>query len=148
MSFQDDVYEDEYVYDDQSEPIDIENENQIISGNYEFLVKDEIEKEREKKIEEFKEYSSLTSSQAELVLINYNWNIEILMNDWFDKMQKIKESSGLSQTKESQKKIKEFYKKNKNIPPNYCLICYTEIDKGDETSLDCKHQFCSDCFTN
>ena len=104
MSFQDDVYEDEYVYDDQSEPIDIENENQIISGNYEFLVKDEIEKEREKKIEEFKEYSSLTSSQAELVLINYNWNIEILMNDWFDKMQKIKESSGLSQTKESQKK--------------------------------------------
>lgn len=49
MSFQDDVYEDEYVYDDQSEPIDIENENQIISGNYEFLVKDEIEKEREKK---------------------------------------------------------------------------------------------------
>ena len=47
-----------------------------------------------KEINIIREYSSLTSSQAELVLINYNWNIEILMNDWFDKMQKIKESSG------------------------------------------------------
>ncbi len=106
MSYQDDYEDlnyDDYAYDDQSEPIDIENNNNIFSTNYEFLVKDEIEKERENKIEEFKEFSSLNSSQAELVLINYNWNIEILMNDWFEKMQKIKESSGLCQTKESKK---------------------------------------------
>jgi hypothetical protein len=92
MSYQDDYEDlnyDDYAYDDQSEPIDIENNNNIFSTNYEFLVKDEIEKERENKIEEFKEFSSLNSSQAELVLINYNWNIEILMNDWFEKMQKI-----------------------------------------------------------
>ena len=146
MSYEDDEgmdYNDEEYYD-QSEPIDIENDNHLM-GNYEFLMKDEIERERNKKIEEFKEYSSLSSTQVELILINYNWNIELLMNDWFDKIQSIKENSGIAQTKESLKKIKEFFKKNK-IEPNSCLICYTEIDKGDEISLECNHKFCSDCF--
>ena len=73
-------------------------------GNYEFLMKDEIEREKNKKIEEFKEYSSIPSPQVELILINYNWNIEILMNDWFDIIQNIKENSGISQTKERKKK--------------------------------------------
>lgn len=147
MSYEDEDYMnyDEDYYD-QSEPIDAENGHNII-GNYEFLMKDEIERERNKKIEEFKEYSSLPSSQVELILINYNWNIEILMNDWFDKIQKIKENSGISQTKESKKKINEFFKKNK-IDPKFCLICYTEIDEGDEVYLECNHKFCSDCFKN
>ena len=99
-----------------------------------------------KKIEEFKEYSSLNRQQAELVLVHYNWNADVLMNDWFDKTQKIKESSGLCQTKESEKKIKQFFKKNK-IPQNVCPICYTDIEPGDGISLECKHLFCSDCFS-
>ena len=146
MSYEDDEfidYNEEYY--DQSEPIEIDDEKPL-TGNYEFLMKDEIKKEREKKIEEFKEYSSLTPPQAELVLMYYNWNIDLLMNDWFDKTVKIKENSGICQTKESQKKIKDFFKRNK-IPSNYCLVCYTEIEPDDEISLDCKHPFCSDCFT-
>ena len=148
MSYEDEEYMnyDDEDYYDQSEPIDIENDHNII-GNYEFLMKDEIERERNKKIEEFKEYSSLPSPQVELILIYYNWNIEILMNDWFDKIQSIKENSGISQTKESKKKINEFFKKNK-IGPKFCLICYTEIDEGDEVYLECNHKFCSDCFKN
>ena len=147
MSYED---EDDYMnygdedYYDGSEPIDIENDNHIL-GNYEFLMKDEIERERNKKIDEFKEYSSMSHCESELILINYNWNIDILMNDWFDKTQNIKESSGICQTKESQKKIKEFFKKNK-IDQNCCLVCYTDIDEGDEISLGCKHKFCSYCF--
>ena len=149
MSQEDDYNDydvDEAYYDDQSEPIELDNDNRII-GKYEFLLRDEIEKEREKKIDEFKEYSSLNKQQAELILINYNWNIDILMNDWFDKTQKIKENSGLCQTKASEKKIKEFFKKNK-IPQNTCPVCYTEIDPGDEISLGCNHLFCSECFSN
>ena len=71
MSYQDDYEDlnyDDYAYDDQSEPIDIENNNNIFSTNYEFLVKDEIEKERENKIEEFKEFSSLNSSISTLLI--------------------------------------------------------------------------------
>ena len=147
MSYEDEeaMNYDEEDYYDQSEPIEVENDNHLLVGNYEFLMKDEIEKERNKKIEEFKEYSSLPSPQVELILINYNWNIDILMNDWFDKIQNIKESSGITQTKESAKKVKEFFKKNK-IEPKCCLVCYTEIDEGDEVFLGCGHKFCSDCF--
>ena len=133
-------------YEDYSEPIEMEEDN-VGSGNYEYLIKEEIEKERDNKIIEFTEFSSLSKSQAELILINYNWNIDILNNDWFDKTDKIKENCGLSQTKESKEKIKEFFKKNK-LPPNTCLVCYTEIEDGDEISLECKHPFCSDCFKN
>ena len=146
MSYEDDEmmnYDEEYF--DQSEPLEIDDENPV-KGNYEFLMKDEIKREREKKIEEFKESSSLSSSQSELVLMYYNWNIELLMNDWFDKTDKIKENSGIAQTKESQKKLVQFFKKNK-ISPNCCLICYTEIEPNDEISLECKHPFCTDCFT-
>ena len=147
MSYQDDDYlnDAEDYYDDQSEPIEIDNDATI--GKYEFLMKNDIEKERNKKIEEFTDYSSLTKQQAELVLINYNWNIDILMNEWFDKTQKIKENCGLSQTKESQKKINKFFQKNK-FDKNVCPICFIQIEPGDEIFLECKHLFCSDCFAN
>ena len=44
--------------------------------------------------------------------MHYNWNIELLMNDWFDKVAQKKIVLFLRQ-----KKAKDFYKKNK-IPPN------------------------------
>ena len=139
--------EDDYIdYDDQSEPMDLEKVNNINIGKYEFLLKDDIEKERNKKIEEFIQFSSMSKEDAELILINYNWNIDVLMNDWFDNMEKIKQNCGLSETKESEKKIKEFYKKNK-YPSNICLICFSEMEKDHTISLKCNHIFCSDCFT-
>jgi ariadne-1 len=60
-------------------------------------------------------------------------------------MQKIKENSGISQTKASQEKLDKYFKKNK-IPNNICLVCETEIEPGDCISLECNHQFCFDCF--
>ena len=99
----------EYNEDDVYMEDDLNAEN-AITGKYEFLTKDELDKERKAKIEEFMQISSLPYSQAELVLMNNNWNIDILMNDWYDKMQKIKENSGIVQTKETQKKLKNFIK--------------------------------------
>ena len=136
-------YEEDYNPDNE-ENINIEEDN-IVGGKYEFLTKDEMDKERQKKIEEFIQYSDLSNSQAEMVLMHYNWNTDVLMNDWYDKMQKIKEISGISQTKESQEKLDKYFKKNK-IPNNICLVCETEIEPDDCICLECKHQFCSDCF--
>ena len=135
---------DNYDNPDDNMDIDLE-ENNICEGKYEFLSRDDMDKEREKKIEEFVQISNLPKDKAELVLINNNWNIDILMNDWYDKMQKIMENSGIAQTKQSQEQLDKYFKKNK-IPKNYCLVCETEIEHGDKISLDCKHQFCSDCF--
>ena len=134
-------YEQDYINEDN---LDDDNGN-IAEGKYEFLTKDEMDKEREKKIEEFIQISDLPKSKAELVLMNNNWNIDILMNDWYDKMQKIKENSGISQTKESQKELNKYFKSHK-IPDNYCLVCEQEIHPGDNICLDCNHQFCSYCF--
>ena len=146
MSYEDEDYMEDYNIDeyDQSEPLNMNTGN--INTGYNFLLKGEIEKERDKKIEEFIQFSSLSKEEAELILINYNWNIDILNNDWFDKMELIKMNSGLTQTPESIKKISIFFKKNK-IEPNTCLICYTKIEEGNEISLNCNHKFCQDCFT-
>jgi len=129
MSYQDDDYlnDAEEYYDDQSEPIEIDNDANI--GKYEFLMKSDIEKERNKKIQEFTDYSSLSKQQAELVLIYYNWNLDILMNEWFDKTQKIKENCGLSQTKESQKKIDKFFQKIRLIK-TFVQFVIIKLNKG------------------
>ena len=72
-------------YQEEDNNIDLEDDN-ICEGKYEFLTMDEMDKEREKKIDEFMQYSNLPKAKAELVLMNNNWNIDILNNDWYDKM--------------------------------------------------------------
>lgn len=139
--------EDENIYNEYDyEDTPIELDEECVTGKFDFLMKDQFEKERKQKIEDFVQYCSLPYEEAELVLIRYNWNTDLLMNDWFDKTEKIKMLCGLKQTKESQKKIYDFFKKNK-FPPDVCLVCYMEIEKNDDISLGCGHKFCSDCFT-
>ena len=139
--------EDDINYDEPeevySDPDDDNNKNQ--GENYEILSPEVLDKERNQKIEEFIQISDLPKSQAELVLMNNNWNIDILMNDWYDKMQKIKENSGICQTKESIKQLNEYLKKNK-IEKGMCPVCYTDIDPGDGLNLGCGHEFCTECF--
>ena len=110
-----DEEEPEIEYDDvDMMDQEMDNDN-AISGKYEFLTKDELEKERKAKIEEFMQISDLSYSQAELVLMNNNWNIDILMNDWYDKTQKIKENSGITQTKECEKKLDKFINRKEHV---------------------------------
>ena len=112
---QDMDYDEDYMDNIDNENMDMEDDNNLIGGKYEFLTLDEMDKERQKKIEEFIQYSNLPQSQAELVLMNNNWNIDVLMNDWYDKMQKIKENSGIAQTKTSQEKLDKYFKSIKSV---------------------------------
>ena len=69
MSYEDEDYMDYNIDDDdQSEPLNMNTGN--INTGYNFLLKGEIEKERDKKIEEFIQFSSLSKEEAELILIN------------------------------------------------------------------------------
>ena len=78
--------EDEINYDEEpaEEYSDGENNENVTSSGikYEILTTNVLEKERDSKIDEFIQISDLPRSQAELVLMNNNWNIDILMNDW------------------------------------------------------------------
>ena len=140
----DDNY-DEELYADQGD-IDLTSTKNS-TQKYEILFSDELNSIRKKKIDEFVEYSSLTEEEAELILINYNWNIDVLMNEYFDKMDKILISCGVKQSKEGEKLSKEYYKKNK-LSDGLCPICCCDIEGDDEVFLKCKHKFCTDCFYN
>ena len=139
--------DDDINYDDQEEVYSDHDmdEDKIIGDGYEILTMDYMDKEREKKIEEFIQISNLPKSEAELVLMNNNWNIDILSEIWYDQTQKIKENSGITQTKESNKLLKDFLKNNK-VEKGICPVCEIDIDPGEDISLGCGHVFCSDCF--
>ena len=138
--------EPEINYDEEEVYSDPEAENDNNKGDkYEIVPLETLDKEREKKIEEFIQISNLSKSQAELVLMNNNWNLDILMEVWYDKMQKIKENSGIIQTNESTKQLKNYLKTFK-IQKGICPICDIDIDPGDGINLGCGHEFCSDCF--
>lgn len=136
-----DAEEEEDIYD-----INDYGDEMLEEEKYEFIMKDQFEKERKNRIDEFLPYTSLSEEEAELVLINYNWNLELLLNDWMDKMEKIKENSGLKQSKESVKKVYNFVKKNK-ITDSICPVCALEFEnENDYLNLGCGHKICTDCY--
>ena len=137
--------EPEIDYDQEEVYSDPENDNNDTGEQYKLLSFATLDKERENKIDEFVQMSNLPKSQAELVLMNNNWNLDILMEVWYDQMQKIKENSGITQTKESTKQLKDYLKGFK-IEKDVCPVCEIDIDPGDGLSLGCGHEFCSDCF--
>lgn len=147
-------YEDEYnedeIYEDNNIKED-EKENKIndlykkATFDYEIIQNSEIIKKRDAVIEKFIECSCLNYDEAELVLINYNWNLDKLTQDWYDNMEQIKINSHIEQSPESIEKISEFYSKN-NISTEVCPICYTDIKKENSLSLKCNHQICKECY--
>ena len=140
--------ENDYENYDEIDPDQCDEGNDMLgsSGNYELMMKDQMEKERFKKIDEVVQFSSLSKDEAELVLVYYNWNLDLLNNDWFDKMEKIKINSGIKISKEAQKKINDYFKKHKQ-KKNLCLVCECDLEPGDYLSLTCNHALCTDCYT-
>ena len=153
---EDDIDYDENDYNNYEEDC---QENEIIEENpdtkkendncksidYEIIQNSEIIKNRDVIINNFIECSNLVYDEAELVLVNYNWNYDKLIEEWFDNMEKIKISSHIEQSPESIKKISEFISSN-NITPETCPVCYTEIEKDNSLSLKCNHQICKECY--
>ena len=140
-----------YEYDYQEneiieENIDTKKENnnsQLLE--YEIIPNSEIIKKRDIIINNFIECSNLIYDEAELVLVNYNWNYDLLVEEWFDNMEKIKISSHIEQSAESIKKITEFISNN-NITSDTCPVCFSELEKDNSLSLKCNHQICNECY--
>ena len=151
-------YNDEEDYNDYNEE-DIEDNNKEEEKNikneinlneqpikdYEIIQNSEIIKKRDIIIQKFIEFSNLSYDEAELVLIYYDWNYDKLMEYWFDNIEKISIESHICQSEESKKEIQKFLSENE-LPPNTCLICYSEFNPEDSISLKCEHKMCKDCY--
>lgn len=125
---------------------DIENDtenNIIIRVNYfdKFIEENQIIAEREAIIKEAKEKLFLKREDAILVMIYYKWDLDKLDN-WYDSPEENKVKVGIELSEKTRKKL------DKNIPSNrkYCLICEEEEKNNNFRSLNCKHQFCINCW--
>ena len=141
-----DDYEMEYNPDDymdyETEELDM---NKNVNMDYELLKQDQLEKKRNAQIEEFQQLSSLSKDEASIVLINYNWNYDILQNIWFENTINIKIKCGIEQSQESKNELIKFFKKTK-LTPNQCLVCECDLTNEDKMGLKCLHNLCQDCF--
>ncbi len=142
-------YEDDYAENEIIEENKDQKQNNLIDtsqlNDYEIIQNSEIIKKRDVIINNFIECSNLNYDEAELVLVNYNWNYDKLIEEWFDNTEKIKILSHIEQSPESEKKISEFISNN-NISSDICPVCYTEIEKDNSFSLKCNHQICEECY--
>ena len=97
---EDDEIDYEEEYDEQemnSENIGFDNElNKKEIIEYEVIKNSEVIKKRDLIFHNFMECSCLNYDEAELVLMNFNWNYDNLVDKWFDETNKIKIDSILS----------------------------------------------------
>lgn len=115
-------------------------ENKInIMQDFELLKPADLDKKKEDIINQFIEYSQLSRDEAEIVLVNNQWNLELLSSKWFDNTQQIRINCGIERSKES-------ISKTKNLPKHECLVCSEEDTGNNLIGLKCKHLFCLSCF--
>ena len=137
--------EQEYDLEDNDYYNDVEenlNENIVENESKNFLYEDEIIKEREKDIKEAMEKLFLSRDDAILAMIYFGWNIDKL-DSWYENVDEHKIKAGI----ELSDKVKEKLK-SENVEENgdNCLICFEEKN-NQFFSLNCGHQFCSECWT-
>lgn len=127
------------TYSDYHNPLQRENSYMILKSY-------DIEKLRNKIIEEAIEFTSLSREEATIVLIHYQWNIEKFRHMWYDNLEENRKNCGIELTTQSRIESESLNKKRNNLENNICRIC--EISDIDHSaySLKCGHKFCTDCW--
>lgn len=165
MSENNEYYDyEEYIDSNENEP---QNEDQYqetihfkrqYSKTFIFVRLDEMEKLRNKIIDECMEFTYTNRSEAILIMIYFQWNLNGFKDVWYNNPDNYRILCGIDQSKES--KI-EVNKKFGNII-NDCYICdinlktlqyinyedikTTTILSKYYTSLSCNHKFCLECW--
>ena len=139
-------YDNDINYEEDCEDniMDIEqNNNQTL--DYEIIEQENIMKNRESLIGDFMEFSCLNYDEAELVLNNFNWNYDKLIEVWYDNMEEIKIDCHIEQSPESIVNITEYFEKNQ-LYENACIICRDIKNNEDFIYLKCEHKICHCCM--
>ena len=125
-------YEENNIKEEKEEKNEIKLNEKAVK-DYEIIQYKEIIKKRDAIINKFIEFSELNYDEAELVLIDYDWNYDKLMEYWFDNIEKIKIDSHIEQSEDSIKAISKYFTNNK-FPENTCLICESEFNPDEAIS--------------
>ena len=139
---------DDYDYDDyeidltasQLSPFSqLKESKEKLIQEFELLNPSDLSKKKDDVINQFIEYSLLPRDEAEIVLVNHQWNLEILSSKWFENTQKIKINCGIERSKES-------IDKTNSQSLNECLVCSEPNNGNNLIGLKCKHLLCLSCF--
>lgn len=145
-----DYYYQEEDYEINYEPDDLDLEPQ---QSYNIVKNEDLNTLREKIISEFIDKTYMERDDSIIALINYQWNLDKINDDWYNDVDGNRKKFGIDLDEKNQKDLK-----NEGVETNtdYCLICFCEFESGDidqqnsnnleSFSLKCKHNFCLDCF--
>ncbi len=137
--------DDEYIYE-ENEYIIRDTDNAFSrSLSYQVIKTIDLNKLRDQIIKEAMEYLCLSRDETTTVLINYQWNMEKIRDQWYENVDENKIKCGIEL---SQKNLDFFIKGKIESNSNYCLVCYSDLNNEDSFSLLCKHNFCKDCWTD
>ena len=99
------------------------------------------------KISELQDLYNLPLDQLIVIARHYEWNQD-KMQDWFVQQESLKFQLGLSFDYRLPQNAPHMNTSLPNQHGGYCQVCYSEITDANSYSLDCKHTFCSECWTD
>ena len=104
-------YEDEFTFDvDMYFSIKSRGSSQNLS--FQVIKTTDLQKFRECKIEEASEFTSLSKDESIIVLVNYQWNMEKLRDNWYENVDENKIKCGISLSKNNQYLLFTYPQKN------------------------------------
>lgn len=144
----------DYEYDDEIDGEDyinyeydsLPNTNLSRQTSYSIIKSSDLEKLRNNLIQECEEFTCLSKEEANIVLIQFQWNMERIKDQWYEDVDENRKKCGLDLNK---KAVTELTRKAIKSNNKECYICYTPFDNKFSLpfSLNCNHLFCRDCWT-
>ena len=129
-------YEEEYANNDTNEDHMNNLHLEKFQSNFKVVPSDELLQMRKEDITKAVDFVG-NFDEALIVLMNYQWSLDKLMDHWYESMDVNRVKFGL-----------DLPGKGNTIEENKaCQICYsTEEDEATLIALKCKHYFCTDCW--
>ncbi|KAH7822019.1 putative RING finger protein [Monocercomonoides exilis] len=130
-------------YEEEEEEFETEPSEKIIEtqqelATYKFIKRNDIQKQILEQVNILSKILDKNQDEILLMLIQYRWNKDKLLNDLTDQPRKCFSSCG----------VMPFPKKAKDLSEeeSVCEICYETITSGEECRLPCQHTFCISCM--
>ncbi|GLJ47795.1 hypothetical protein SUGI_1009440 [Cryptomeria japonica] len=107
---------------------------------YSVLSFQDICERQEKAMESVSSICCLSQAESRILLQHFKWRVADLMEEWFQKEQRVRKESGLFH--------KASVKQLRADEQSYCSICMDARFITDMKALACAHYFCKPCWVN